>query len=129
MYKKILFLVVILSLYFTSTSKADDCIGFLDNMFQMTSISNINTNASKFDKEEVVVEGKVSRVVNLFDKIRFYEISDGKSDKDKIHVITEKPLPAEDETITIRGTVKQAFKIGEFEFVVIQEKCRKEKKK
>jgi hypothetical protein len=95
----------------------------------MTSISDINTNTSKFDKEEVIVEGKVSRVVNLFDKIRFYEIADGKNDKDKIHVITEKPLPAEDDTITIRGTVKQAFKIGEFEFVVIQEKCRKEKKK
>ncbi|MEI6089876.1 MAG: hypothetical protein WCR42_05460 [bacterium] len=121
--------MLILSLYFTAISKADDCVGFFDNMFKLTSISDINTNTSKFDKEEVIIEGKVSRVVNLFDKIRFYEISDGKTDKDKIHVITEKPLPAEYETITIRGTVKQAFKIGEFEFVVIQEKCRKEKKK
>jgi hypothetical protein len=129
MLKKILLLSLTLCCFLTAISKADDCIGFLDNLFKLTSIRDINEKTSKFDKEEVIVEGKVSHVVNLFDKIRFFEISDGTTDKDKIHVITEKPLPAEDETITIRGTVKQAFKVGEFQFVVIQEKCRKEKKK
>lgn len=129
MYKIILFLTVILSFYFTTVSKADDCIGFLDNMFKMTSIREINENTAKFHKEEVIIEGRVSRVVNFFDKVRFYEISDGTNDKDKIHVITEKPLPAEDETITIKGKVNQAVKIGELQFVIIEELCRKDKKR
>ncbi len=129
MNKNVLLIALSLCLLLTSVSYADDCIGFLDNILKKSTIREINESPNKFHKEEVILEGKVLRVVNLFDKLRFYEISDGTSKKDKIHVITEKPLPAEEDVITIRGKVNQALKIGELQFVVIEELCRKDKKK
>lgn len=128
MKKTFLITAAIILLLSTYNIFSEDCIDFLDNIFKKTAIKEINENPAKLHKEEVLVEGKVLKVVNFFDKIKYYELADGKTSKDKIRVISLKSLPAEDKTYYVKGTINQALKIGEFQFVVIEEICRKEKK-
>ncbi|NWF99499.1 MAG: hypothetical protein HXY19_00930 [Thermoanaerobaculaceae bacterium] len=83
-----------------------------------TRIGDILANPRKYDGREVTVAGKVTDTTNLL-VVKYFTVSDGTG---KIPVVTERPLPREGESITVTGTVEEAFALGDRHLLVLLER-------
>lgn len=83
-----------------------------------TKIADIAADPRKYDGKEVSVAGEVTDTTNLL-IARYFKVSDGSGE---IIVVTERPLPREGEKVTVKGTVRQTFAIGDTRLLVIQER-------
>lgn len=82
-----------------------------------TKIGRITANPGAYDGRSVTVAGEVTGRTNLL-LVKFFRLRD---DSGEITVVTERPLPREGERLRVKGTVKQAFALGELRAVVIVE--------
>ncbi len=81
-----------------------------------TNIKSLQENPRNYVNKEVTVEGKVSQTFSLY-FINYFELDDGTG---KINVITKNPLPNENESISVKGTV-QYYTLGTMRLLVIKE--------
>jgi hypothetical protein len=86
-----------------------------------TDIGDIAANPRKYVETEVTVSGEVTEVFSLL-VLRYFVVRDKTGE---ITVITERPLPAKGEKISITGTVQEAFSIGSVTRLVIVEGPKK----
>lgn len=82
-----------------------------------TKIGRITADPGAFEGRTVTVSGEVTGRVNLA-LLRFFKLRD---DSGEITVVTERPLPREGDKVRVKGTVKQAFALGDLRAVVILE--------
>ncbi len=83
-----------------------------------TKIGDILADPRKYDGKEVQVVGEVTDTTNLL-VAKFFTVRDGTGE---IVVVTERPLPRKGEKLAVRGTVREAFALGERHLLVIQER-------
>ncbi len=90
--------------------------------FFTTPIGKILENPRDYAGKTVTVSGEVTEVFSFL-VIRYFIIKDKTGE---IPVVTEKPLPRVGNKIKVKGTVQEAFSIGDKQLIVIVE--RKEDK-
>ena len=83
-----------------------------------TPINKILENPRDYAGKTVTVSGEVTRVFSLF-IIKYFVMRDGTGE---ITIVTEKPLPKVGAKIKVKGTVKEAFSIGDQQLIVLFEK-------
>ncbi|NWG01400.1 MAG: hypothetical protein HXY44_00925 [Syntrophaceae bacterium] len=83
-----------------------------------TSISKILENPRNYEGKTVTVSGEVTRVFSLI-IIKYFVIQDGTGE---ITIVTEKALPKIGTKMKVKGTVKEAFSIGDQQLIVLFEK-------
>jgi hypothetical protein len=83
-----------------------------------TPINKILENPRNYTGKTVTVSGEVSRVFSLF-IIKYFVVKDKTGE---ITIVTEKSLPKVGAKIKVKGTVKEAFSIGDQQLIVIFEK-------
>jgi len=88
-----------------------------DSLFT-TPIKKISENPRDYVGKTVTVSGEVTRVFSLF-IVKYFVVKDKTGE---ITIVTEKPLPQVDKKIKVKGTVKEAFAIGDQQLIVIFEK-------
>jgi aspartyl/asparaginyl-tRNA synthetase len=82
-----------------------------------TKIGRITAEPGAFDGRTVTVAGEVTGRVNLA-LVKFFRLRD---ESGEITVVTEGSLPREGDKVRVKGTVKQAFALGDLRAVVIVE--------
>jgi hypothetical protein len=82
-----------------------------------TPIGTILADLRHWDGQEVLVEGDVSAPLNVMG-IKAFKLTD---DTGSITVVTERGVPADGEAASVRGFVKQIYKIGPVQQTVIYE--------
>ncbi len=109
MLKKV-FSILILSLFLSSCT---------------VKIKTIFSEIDKYDQKEVTIKGKVESPTNIV-IAKYYFINDNSGKT--LRVVTENELPKEGEIIKVHGTVKQRFKVGEFQWVVLKQTPKQDEK-
>lgn len=94
------------------------CLG-CEGLFS-TPIKKILDNPREFEGKEVVVSGEVSDAYALL-VMKSFTVKDTTG---RITVITNKALPKKGTTVTVKGTVREAFAIGDAQLIVIMEADR-----
>ncbi len=84
-----------------------------------TRIGRITSQPGAYDGRVVTVAGEVTGRANLV-VVKFFRLRD---ESGEIAVVTERPLPPEGEKVRVKGTVKQAFALGNLRAVVILEEA------
>ena len=82
-----------------------------------TKIGDIRNNPRRYADKEVTVSGTVTTTFSLV-VVKYFTLGDGTGE---IAVVTQRPLPKEGERLTIKGTVREAFSIGNESLLVIVE--------
>lgn len=93
-----------------------------------TKIGDIKSHPRDYAEKEVTISGEVTETFSMI-FIKYFVVRD---DSGEISVVTERTLPARGEKIKVKGTVKEAFSLGEEQALVIvetPEKINKESKK
>ncbi len=88
-----------------------------------TPIGKIIDDPRKYADKTVTVSGEVTEVFGFF-MIKYFVIRDKTGE---ITVVTEKVLPKAGSTITVKGTVREAFALGDKQLLVIMEDMEGEK--
>jgi hypothetical protein len=89
------------------------CSGFFT-----TPINKILANPRAYAGKTVKVSGEVTQIFGLL-VIKYFKVRDKTGE---IIVVTERPLPKIDTRIKVKGTVEEAFSIGDQRLIVIVEK-------
>ena len=82
-----------------------------------TPIIEIRENPRAFDSKTVTVSGEVTELFSLI-VIKYFVVKDSTGE---IVVVTQKPLPQKGSRITVKGTVQEAFSLGDKQLIVIVE--------
>ncbi len=82
-----------------------------------TPIKKILDNPRDYSEKSVRISGTVTEVFSLV-VVKYFVVKDKTGE---IAVITKRPLPAEGTNITVKGTVQEAFSIGDKQLIVIVE--------
>ena len=80
-------------------------------------IKDILDHPRDYAGKQVQVSGEVKSVFSLI-FIKYFSIDDGTGN---IAVVTEKPLPAKGEHLTVKGTVQEGFSLGDQTMTLIVE--------
>ena len=83
-----------------------------------TPINKISENPRDYTGKTVTVSGEVTRVFSLF-IVKYFIVRDNTGE---ITIVTEKPLPKIGTKVKVKGTVEEAFSIGDQQLIVIFEK-------
>ena len=83
-----------------------------------TPIKKILDNPRDYSGKPVTISGEVSEIFSLI-VIKYFVVKDRTGE---IIVVTQKPLPKKGSKITAKGTVQEAFSIGDQQLIVIMEK-------
>lgn len=83
-----------------------------------TPINKILENPRDYAGKTVTVSGEVTRVFSLF-IVKYFVVRDNTGE---ITIVTEKALPKIGTKIKVKGTVEEAFSIGDQQLIVIFEK-------
>ena len=83
-----------------------------------TPIKKILDNPRDYSGKQVTISGEVTEVFGLI-VIKYFVVRDRTGE---IIVVTQKPLPKKGSKITAKGTVQEAFSIGDQQLIVIMEK-------
>jgi hypothetical protein len=75
-------------------------------------------NPRAYAGKTVSVSGEVTQILS-FVFIKYFKVRDGTGE---ITIVTEKPLPKIGVKIKVKGTVEEAFSIGDKQLLVIKEK-------
>jgi aspartyl/asparaginyl-tRNA synthetase len=97
------------------------CIGC--SSLLATPIKKILDNPRDYSDKTVTVSGEVTETFSLL-VIKYFTVRD---DTGEITVVTTKPLPRKGSRITVKGTVQEAFSLGEQQVIVIVESDEREK--
>ena len=87
------------------------------NSILATPINKILENPRDYSDKPVTISGEVSEVFSLL-VLKYFVVKDKTG---QIVVITKRPLPREGTKITVRGTVQEAFTLGDKQLIVIME--------
>jgi len=82
-----------------------------------TPINKILENPRDYSDKSVTISGEVSEVFSFF-VIKYFVVKDKTG---QMVVITKRPLPREGTKITVKGTVQEAFTLGDKQLIVIIE--------
>ena len=82
-----------------------------------TPIKNILDNPRDYSDRTVRVTGEVTDTFSLF-VIKYFMVKDSSGE---ITVVTTRPLPQRGSKITVKGTVHEAFSLGNTQLIVIVE--------
>jgi len=88
-----------------------------DSLFT-TPIRKILENPRNYAGKTVTVSGEVTRVFSLI-IIKYFVMRDSTGE---VTIVTEKPLPKIGPKMKVKGTVQEAFAIGDQQLIVIFEK-------
>jgi hypothetical protein len=88
-----------------------------DSLFT-TPIRKILENPRNYAGKTVTVSGEVTRVFSLI-IIKYFVMRDSTGE---VTIVTEKPLPKIGTKMKVKGTVQEAFAIGDQQLIVIFEK-------
>lgn len=94
------------------------CLG-CEGLFS-TPIKRILDNPRDFEGKQVVIAGEVSDAFSLL-VMKSFTLNDGTG---QITVITSKALPKKGESLKVKGTVREAFALGDSQLIVIIEDDR-----
>lgn len=83
-----------------------------------TPIKKILDNPRDYSGKNVTIRGEVTEVAGLV-FVQYFVVRDNTGE---ITVITKRPLPRKGSEITVKGKVREAFSIGDRQFIVIVEK-------
>jgi hypothetical protein len=83
-----------------------------------TPIKKILEDPRNYTGKTVTVSGEVTRVFSLV-FVKYFVVKDKTGE---ITIVTEKPLPKIGTKMKVKGTVKEAFSIGDQQLIVIFEK-------
>jgi hypothetical protein len=83
-----------------------------------TPINKILANPRDYAGKTVTIDGEVIRVFSLV-FVKYFVVKDKTGE---ITIVTEKPLPKINTKIKVKGTVEEAFSIGDQQLIVIFEK-------
>ena len=87
------------------------------NSIFTTPIKKIIENPRDYNGKTVTISGEVVEIFSLF-VIKYFVIKDKTGE---IVVVTERPLPKQGTKIKMKGTVEEAFSIGDKQLIVIVE--------
>jgi hypothetical protein len=90
-----------------------------DSLFT-TPIHKILGDPRAYDGKTIKVSGEVTQVFSLV-FVKYFKVRDATGE---ITVVTERPLPKVGAKIKVKGSVKEAFSIGDQQVVVIVEKSQ-----
>jgi len=82
-----------------------------------TPIKKILDNPRDYSDKTVTVSGEVTETFSLL-VIKYFVVKDRTGE---ITVVTVKPLPRKGSRITVKGTVQEAFSLGDRQLIVIVE--------
>lgn len=82
-----------------------------------TPIKKILDNPRDYSDKTVTVSGEVTEIFSLL-VIKYFVVKDRTGE---IPVVTAKPLPRKGSRITVKGTVHEAFSLGDRQLIVIVE--------
>jgi hypothetical protein len=85
-----------------------------------TSIRRILDDPGRYNGREVTVSGEVTDSANLV-VVRYYHVEDGTG---RIAVVAKGAVPRRGANVTVHGTVRQAFAVGDQSLTVILENPR-----
>ena len=85
--------------------------------FMATPIKKILDNPRDYSDKTVTVSGEVTETFSLL-VIKYFVVKDRTGE---ITVVTAKPLPRKGSRITVKGTVQEAFSLGNRQLIVIVE--------
>jgi len=88
------------------------------NSLFTTPIHKILENPRNYAGKTVTVSGEVTRVFSLI-IIKYFAMRDSTGE---VTIVTEKPLPKIGTKMKVKGTVEEAFAIGDQQLIVIFEK-------
>jgi hypothetical protein len=88
-----------------------------------TPIRSILDHPREYADKTVVVKGEVKEIFSLI-VVKYFVIDDGTG---RITVITGKPLPAKGERLKVKGTVREAFSLGDQSLTLIVEEPESDK--
>lgn len=91
------------------------------NNFLATPISRILENPRDYNSKQVAVSGEVTEVFSFF-VLKYFVVKDKTGE---IVVVTQRPLPQKGKKIRVKGTVEEAFSIGDRQLMVIIENEKK----
>jgi hypothetical protein len=83
-----------------------------------TPIKKIIDNPRDYSGKEVTISGEVTETFGLI-VMKYFVVRDSTGE---IAVITSKPLPKKGDRIKVRGTVQEAFSLGDQQLIVIIER-------
>jgi hypothetical protein len=87
------------------------------NNILTTPINKIIEHPRDYSNKPVKISGEVTEVFSLV-VVKYFIVKDKTGE---IIVVTKKPLPTEGTKITVKGTVQEAFSIGDTQLIVIVE--------
>lgn len=87
------------------------------NSLLATPIKKVLENPRDYSSKPVRISGEVKEVFSLV-VVKYFVVKDKTGE---IAVVTKRPLPAEGTKITVKGTVHEAFSIGDKQLIVIVE--------
>lgn len=82
-----------------------------------TKIGDIKSHPRDYAEKEVTISGEVTETFSMI-FVKYFVVRD---DSGEISVVTERTLPAKGEKIKVKGTVQEAFSLGEEQMLVIVE--------
>jgi len=83
----------------------------------VTPIKEITDHPRDYADKSVTVQGEVKGIFSLI-FVKYFTLDDGTG---SITVVTERPLPAKGEKLKVKGTVKEAFSLGDQSMTLIME--------
>lgn len=84
-----------------------------------TPIRKIIENPRDYSGKAVVVRGEVTEIFGLF-FVKYFVLNDNTGE---ITVVTQRPLPKKGTKIRVKGTVQEAFSLGDQQLIVIVEEA------
>ena len=87
------------------------------NNILATPINKIIEHPRDYANKPVKISGEVTEVFSLI-VVKYFIVKDKTGE---IIVVTKRPLPAEGTKLTVKGTVQEAFSIGDKQLIVIVE--------
>lgn len=92
------------------------------NSMFTTPINKIIENPRDYNGKQVAISGKVTEIFSLI-LVKYFVVHDNTGE---IVVVTDRPLPQKGVKIRVKGTVEEAFSIGDKQLIVIVERKEKE---
>lgn len=82
-----------------------------------TKIGSILENPRNYAEKEVTVSGEVTGAFSLV-VVKYFTVKDNTGE---LAIVTERTLPQKGERIRVKGTIKEAFSLGDKKLIVLIE--------
>jgi hypothetical protein len=96
-----------------------------DGGFVSTPIGTVLQNPRDYEGKVVKISGNVTQSMNLL-VLKYFTLKDNTGE---IYVITDKILPKQGDSATVKGRVEEGFTIGPSQFIVIVEDSENSRRK